>query len=159
LTQHPLISECGGFAGQGQPLILADPPMPDPATYCDAERLLWAYDAAAGSLGITNSRMLLNCCGNHSIKVVEEAATYVITEVDAPVDGDARCGCMCVFDFAVTVDSIPAGMLPIKLMRHVTDSGEPSSVVYEGTLDLSQATGTITIDPNTVEPWCSGVAP
>src|SRR5262245_32523726 len=85
LTQTPLISECGGFVKQTK----TDPPQPDASTYCEAERLLWAYDSGTGSLGLTNARIMLNCCGEHSIEVTEDGGTYVISERDAPekVDG------------------------------------------------------------------------
>ena len=74
LAQTPLISDCGGFIKQTK----IDPPTPDPVTYCDAERLLWAYDAETGSLGLTDARMLLNCCGEHSVEVTLDNGTYVV---------------------------------------------------------------------------------
>ncbi|MCK6592070.1 MAG: hypothetical protein HUU21_06955 [Polyangiaceae bacterium] len=156
LTQFPAVSECGGFVKSGSPGAKIDPPAADPATYCDAERLLWAYDAASQSLGLSNTRVLLNCCGDHSITVVEEDGTYVINEKDAPeaAAGGARCNCMCVFDYTISVETIPSGIIPIRLVLDVTDSMMPPKVVYEGSLDLSKGSGEIVIDPNTVEPWC-----
>ncbi|MCC6554971.1 MAG: hypothetical protein IT372_18515 [Polyangiaceae bacterium] len=154
LSQRPSISECGGFAAQ--PGARIEPPVPDPATYCEAERLLWAHDAATEELALTNSRIVLNCCGEHSISVAEDAGVYVVTERDAPVDGDARCGCECVFDFAVVVESIPAGVIGVRVVRDVTDSGEAPRVVYEGSIDLSQGEGVVTVDSASAEPWCSG---
>jgi hypothetical protein len=157
LTQFPAVSECGGFVKSGSPGAKIDPPTTDPATYCDAERLLWVYDAASQSLGLSNTRVLLNCCGDHSISVVEEDGTYVINEVDAPeaAAGGARCGCMCVFDYTISVEPIPAGALPVRLVLDVTDSMMPPKVVFEGSLDLSKGSGELVIDPNTVDPWCT----
>ncbi len=158
LEQTPLVSDCGGFIKQTK----IAPPTPDPATYCDAERLLWAYDAETGSLGLTDARMLLNCCGEHSIEVTLDEGTYVIAERDAPqiVNGmGARCGCMCVFDFGVSVEGIPSGVLPIRVTLDVTDSAEGVKVVYEGSLDLAAGSGAVTLDATTVEPWCSGATP
>jgi hypothetical protein len=43
--------------------------------------------------------------------------------------------------------------------RRALRSSERSQVIYEGSLDLAQGQGTLTIDPNTVEPWCSGAMP
>lgn len=157
LTQFQAVSECGGFVNKsGSPGAKIDPPVADPTTYCDAERLLWVYDAASQSLGLSNTRVLLNCCGDHTITVVEENGTYVINEKDAPeaAAGGARCNCMCVFDYTISVEPIPAGSLPIRLVLDVTDSGMPPKVVYEGSLDLSKGSGEIVIDPNTVDPWC-----
>jgi hypothetical protein len=161
LTQFPAVSECGGFVKAGSPGAKITPPMADPATYCDAERLLWVYDAATQSLGLSNTRVLLNCCGDHSISVVEEGGTYVINEVDAPeaAAGGARCNCSCVFDYTISVEPIPEGALPIRLVLDVTDSMMPPKVVYEGSLDLTKGSGEIVIDAATVEPWCSGAAP
>lgn len=156
LTQFQVVSECGGFVKSGSPGAKIDPPVADPTTYCDAERLLWVYDAASQSLGLSNTRVLLNCCGDHTITVVEENGTYVIHEKDAPeaAAGGARCNCMCVFDYTISVEPIPAGSLPIRLVLDVTDSGMPPKVVYEGSLDLSKGSGEIVIDPNSVDPWC-----
>jgi hypothetical protein len=153
LTQTPLISECGGFLGQAK----VEPPAPDPATYCEAERLLWTYDAEAGSLGLTNARIVLNCCGEHSIEVREEDGTYVIAERDAPelVEGmEARCNCSCVFDFGVSVEGIEAGVIDVRIVRDVTDDMESEKVVYEGKIDLSEVQGAITVDPTSADPWC-----
>lgn len=155
LVQKPLISECGGFVKQTK----IDPPSPDPSTYCEAERLLWVYDAASSELGLTNSRMQLNCCGEHSIEVREEDGIYVIAERDAPeiVQGEeARCGCMCVFDFGVSVEGIPPGVIDVRIVRDVTDDDAPEAVVYEGQIDLGEVQGSITIDTTSAEPWCSG---
>lgn len=155
LTLSPAVSECGGFA---QMEAKIKPPMADPATYCDAERLLWAYDAATQSLGVSNTRVVLNCCGDHSITVTEESGTYVFHERDAPQAsaGGARCNCSCVFDFAVSVEPIPTGSLPVRLVLDVTDSGSAPKVVYEGSLDLSQGSGEITTSSDSAGPWCEG---
>ncbi|MFO0592354.1 MAG: hypothetical protein U0441_32715 [Polyangiaceae bacterium] len=153
LTQKSLVSECGGFAK-----TKVDPPTPDASTYCDAEQLLWVYDAATQSLGLTDARMVLNCCGEHSITVaVDDAGKYVVSERDAPEDvggSTARCNCMCVFDFGVSVEPVPAGSIDVRVVLDVTDSGEAEKVVYEGSIDLSQGSGAIVIDGTSADPWC-----
>jgi len=155
LTQRPLISACGGFAA---PMI--EPPQPEQSTYCDAERLLWSYDAATGELAMTNSRVLLNCCGDHTIQVAQEGEVYVVTERDAPeaAAGGARCGCMCVFDYATVVSPIPEGTITLRVVRDVTDQDPPVTVVGEWAVDLSAGLGSIDVEVGTVEPWCSGAA-
>lgn len=154
LTQNSLVSECGGFAK-----TKVDPPTPDPATYCDAEQLLWVYDADAQSLGLTDARITLNCCGEHSMSVaVDDAGTYVVTERDAPqiVGGMAsRCNCMCVFDFGVSVEPVPAGTIDVRVVLEVTDSADASTVVWEGAIDLTKGSGSIVIDSSSADPWCS----
>ena len=155
LVQQAATSDCGGFLqvnDQGSLKV----PEGDPATYCEAERLLWTYDAATQSLSVSNNRILLNCCGDHSMHVTLQGGVYVFTETDAPEFADARCGCMCVFDYAVDVSPLPADVIPIRIVRNVTDSGSGPEVVYEGDLDLSAGAGEVEIDPTDVEPWCSG---
>ena len=155
LVQNAVVSECGGFAK-----TKVDPPTPDPATYCDAEALLWVYDADAQSLGLTDARMTLNCCGEHTITVeLDAAGVYVIHERDAPelVDGSpSRCNCMCVFDFGVSVEPVPPGIIDVRVVLDVTDSGSDPQVVFEGSIDLAQGSGSLVIDGTSAEPWCSG---
>lgn len=162
LNQAPQISECGGFVkagGQAKATI----PMADPATYCEAEKLLWSYEASSQSLALNNIRMQLNCCGIHTVSsALDESGTYVITEKDEPEltpSGPARCGCECVFDFATVIDPVPSGTIKIKILRDVTDSGMPAVTAYEGSIDLSQAGGSIVISTDSAEPWCSGATP
>ncbi len=143
-------SECGGFAE-------AEEPVDSGEGYCDAERLTWTYDADGGFLDLTDARVLLNCCGEHDIDIVEEDGVYVITETDAPVDGAGRCDCMCVFDFALTASGIPAGTIPVRLQRHVTDEGAAPAVVWEGELDLAAGAGEVIIDETDVGMWCGEV--
>jgi hypothetical protein len=92
---------------------------------------------------------------------VEDGGTYVINEKDAPQAeaGGARCNCSCVFDYTISVEPIPQGALPIRVVLDVTDSMMPPKVVYEGSLDLAMASGEVVINPKTVEPWCSGAVP
>ena len=152
IQQQSAISDCGGY-------ILDSPsmksPMGDAATYCDAEMLHWSYDANTGTLSLANNRVLLNCCGDHSMRIAEDAGTYVITERDAPEGGSGRCDCMCVFDFTLEAQNLPAGQLPFRLVRNVTD-GDGAQVVWQGDIDLAQGAGSITVDTTDVEPWCSG---
>lgn len=152
IQQQSAVSDCGGF-------ILESPqmknPMGNPATYCDAEVLHWSYDAAAGTLSLANNRVLLNCCGNHQMKVADDGGTYVVTETDAPESGDARCDCMCVFDYTLQAEGIPGGTIPMRVVRNVTDDAEGPQVVWTGDIDLTAGSGTITIDTTDVEPWCS----
>lgn len=162
LNQAPQVSECGGFI-KGGSQAKATIPMADPATYCEAEKLLWTYEASSQSLAFNNIRMQLNCCGIHTISSeLDSSGTYVITEKDEPEmtpSGPARCGCECVFDFATVIDPVPSGMVKIKIVRDVTDSGAAPVTVYEGSLDVSQISGSVVISTDSAEPWCSGAAP
>ncbi len=84
---------------------------------------------------------------------------YVFREQGTPELGDARCLCMCVFDFTVEVEQIPPAVIQVRVERDVTDSEDGPQVVYEGTLDMRDGSGSIEIDPTDEEPWCGGMDP
>lgn len=156
-TVAPLLSDCGGFVAAGTaPKV----PQPDPATYCDAERLLWNYDAGSKTLALTNSRIVLNCCGDHSVQVTRDGETVVFTETDAPKGGPGgtRCKCECVFDYAADVSPLDAGMTALRIVRNVTDN-PPAKTVWEGMLDLSMTTGDVVVTTDTAAPWCTPPMP
>jgi len=143
------ISECGGFAAARSERALGD------LGYCDAETLEWSYDAQQQQLTLRNYRVLLNCCGEHSVDVkLGDDGTYLVSERDAPEFGDARCDCLCVFDFAVEIDGVPAGAVKVELTRNVTDDGQGPQQIFAGELDLGQTAGVEVIDDTSVDPWC-----
>jgi hypothetical protein len=146
IAQQQAVSECGGFEAQLR--TTAD------TGYCDAEVLLWSYDSETSTLSLADNRIFLNCCGEHSMVVTEEEGVYVVTETDAPEFGDARCGCMCVFDFTVEVYDIVDQAFDFELVRDVTDSESGPEVVYEGSLDLSEGSGSIVLDETDIGDWC-----
>ncbi len=81
IEQTASTSDCGGFDSTKNALT-ADAGEEEPA-YCDAEVLLWKYES--GKLSLTNARVSLNCCGEHSVSIEEEdEGEYLISEVDAP---------------------------------------------------------------------------
>jgi hypothetical protein len=154
----PMLSECGGFAAGSTSVMI---PEPEPATYCDAELLLWNYDAPSKTLSFNNSRIQLNCCGDHSVMANLEGATVVVTEVDAPQSstGGTRCKCNCVFDYAAQISPVENGPRPLRIVRNVTDSTPPTQIVWEGSLDLSASSGEVTISTASADPWCTPPAP
>lgn len=154
----PLLSACGGFVAGSTGVLI---PKPDPATYCDAERLLWNYDIPSKTLSFTNSRIQLNCCGDHSVEAKLDGATVVVTEVDAPQvsAGGARCKCNCVFDYAAEISPVENGMTAFRIVRNVTDAQPPMEIVWEGSLDLSAASGEVIISTASAEPWCASAMP
>jgi hypothetical protein len=119
------------------------------AEYCEAEVLAWSYDEATESLTLLDKRLELNCCGERSWIIEQQGDGYVATQTDAPenVGGEpARCGCMCVFDFTLVADPIPAGPIDLTIVREVTDDNEGASTVFDGTLDLTEGSGEIVVD-------------
>jgi hypothetical protein len=141
------LSDCGGF-GQIQSPLLADPP-----PYCDAEVLHWAYTPAQERLTLTDARVELNCCGIHHLTLDWEDGVYLATETDEPEFGDARCGCMCVFDFTVAATGVPEETIHLRLVRTISDWAEESGTVWEGDLDLSLGAGFVVLD-TTPSMWC-----
>jgi hypothetical protein len=144
------VSDCGGFNDWAATNF-----KDGPDEYCAAERLHWEYNAQSGVLSLADNRILLNCCGNHSIDVSLENGVYVVTEIDAPEYGDARCACMCVYDYTVDIKEVPAGVISLKIVREVTDWPDGSGVVFEGDLDLSQGSGVEIIDDEPETTWCN----
>ncbi len=148
ITQTDAVSGCGGFPVTRAPVF-------DDYTgeYCDAEVLHWEYDETNQKLDIRDARILLNCCGEHSMDVAFDDGVYVVTETDAPEGAGARCDCMCVYDFDLTASGIPGGLITVRLMRHVTDSGDAYQV-WEGELDLAESSGFVILDDTAEDMWC-----
>ena len=138
--KDPLTSACGGLGAAVQALSSGD--------YCAAEVLDWAFDAETGELSLLHQRTSLNCCGEHSVSATWSGEQIVVTAVDEP-QGGARCGCMCVFDFGLTVVNVPVGDAPQAVLwrEHVTDAENDDGlrVVFDGTLDLSRGAGRVVI--------------
>ncbi len=150
ITQQSSVSECGGFA---QPY---DSGPGEDIGYCDAEVLDWSYDAATQTLSLIDSRIELNCCGERESVIEKQGDVYVITQTDSPemFDGQgARCGCMCVFDFALDAQGIEQAAIEIEIIRHVTDDESGPQTVFTGTLDLTQGASQAIVDPNPSD-WC-----
>jgi len=155
LTQEARVSECGGFETAGQALEVEE------MSYCDAEVLQWRYEAQLQRLTLTNTRVLLNCCGEHSMDAQLEGSILIVTETDAPeqaglLPGGARCDCMCVYDYELDVGNLAEGTIEIELVREVTDAEAGPDTVWIGVIDLAAGHGGIVLDETEVEPWCSG---
>jgi len=113
------------------------------------------YEADTQLLKLADARVLLNCCGDHSMTMEMQAGVYVFTEYDAPEGGWGRCGCMCVFDYTLEAQGIPNGKIQLKIIREITDDNQGPRVVFEGELDLSFESGAIVIDETDLGAWCS----
>ena len=150
------VSDCGGFEAN------RDRNFKDGDDYCDAERLYWSYDAATRELVIDNTRVLLNCCGNHSVTANRDtggdfvAPGISVTEIDEP-ETAGRCGCMCVYDFHVVLEDVDPGQQQFYLYRQVSDDPNSSGMILDTVLDLDQGSGVIVINDDDVDPWCGNV--
>ena len=161
------ISGCGGFGARAEKLRADDEDTVEETPdedgedttadelldeMCGDERLAWTYDATAKTLTLTNLDISLNCCGEHAVGVVRDGDGLVLKEVDRPVQGDARCSCMCLFDFKAVVKDLDAATFPVTIRRFVTDSNQNEYTVWQGRLDLSQGEGEELIEENVG--WC-----
>ena len=150
------VSDCGGFAASSAALTDEDAP----ADYCAAEVLEWSYDKDAEILSLLNTRVILNCCGDHYFTTERaEDGTFVVTETDSPQKTSMgtydRCDCECVFDYEIELADIPSEEISLRLMRHVTDSGA-AETVWGGTLDLTASSieNSIVTNEEDADPWC-----
>lgn len=148
IPQTYRVSECGGFQAASKADFT-------PQDYCAAEVLSWTYDKATHALKLTDSRALLNCCGDRTMTLTEKNGLYQIVETDAPQQGSGRCHCMCVFDLSVEVQLLPAATAEFVLKREVTDSGDGLQQIWRGQIDLSKGSGSVVLDSTDVGPWCS----
>ncbi len=131
-AQNARTSECGGFSTAK---ITA------PADTLSGETLSWRYDASAGVIAFTNSRVELNCCGKHSINAYRDRDTLVISESDQPAD-NGRCKCLCTFDFGIDVKGTFSNTTAVRLERTVDTT---LTLTWTITIDLSKITGVETV--------------
>ncbi|PID39761.1 MAG: hypothetical protein CSA24_00450 [Deltaproteobacteria bacterium] len=153
------VSECGGFASAkpgDTPAPLPMPLPPTPADYCKAEVLAWSHNAASGQLQLRDNRVLLNCCGDRTLKATMVNGVYILRETDGPEGGKAgmRCNCLCVFDFDMTLEKVTGASVSIELRREVLDDNAGEQLVWSGKLDLSAGSGQIVVDSSDVSGFC-----
>ena len=147
LSENAQISSCGGFE---QETVLHGV---DEEEYCKDELFTWTYNEESKTLSFINKNVWLNCCGDHSLRVEKKEGKFIIHEKDAPEGGDARCSCMCFFDFKADISiSVDATTIDIEIHRFITDSDSGDDKVWEATVDLSQRTGVSTIKEHIG--WC-----
>ena len=150
------VSECGGFGTASGALTDSSAV----AGYCDAERLTWSYDKETGVLSLLNTRVVLNCCGDHGFTTtLAENGTYIVTETDYPektsTGSTDRCNCMCVFDYEISLDDIPSERVSLQLLRDVKEA-ESVATVWQGTLDLSESStdNVVVTNEDDASVWC-----
>lgn len=139
-VQHQSISDCGGFETEIIRIEGAD--------YCEAEVLSWQFEGEV--LQFVDSRVPLNCCGDRAVEVEIVGNIYIITETDRPENGEARCRCSCVFDFSLTIEDVPEGVIDVELYREITDEGVGPELLWQGEIDLTETAGSVTIDDSMV---------
>ncbi len=140
------ISDCGGFDTKKADFTADEE--------CGDEGLIWQYDNESKTVSFENKNAWLNCCGDRSVTILfnEETKVYEIRETDKPLDGSARCSCMCFFDYKIDLPNITSNTVKVKLFRHVTDLSDQPQMVWEGELDLTEGKGYELIEANIG--WC-----
>lgn len=149
ISQNGVVSDCGGFA--------EDRSADTGGAYCGDDAFVWSYDSTTETLSLVNTNVFLNCCGVHSMTVIEDSSTggYVWTEIDDPevYDGEeARCGCMCMYDYSVEIPSVTEGTVALQIDRSVSDNTPADWTAWSGTLDLTAGSGEEIIEADAG--WC-----
>lgn len=145
------VSECGGFDDSTADLAMAQSDLDGPRGYCDAQVFRWEY--TGDTLTVLDSRVMLNCCGQHSVSI-SGGDTVTIFEQDDPEPGGMRCDCRCAYDFRAELDGLVAGPVNLELLLHVTDVTAEPTVMWFGALDLSEGAGEIVIDATPEPDFC-----
>lgn len=150
IAEEGEVSDCGGFPGTRDHSI-TDHGHDGTGDYCDARLLHWEF--ADGTLKILDSRVVLNCCGQHSVSIIG-GDTITIYEQDDPEPGDLRCDCSCAYDFRAELSGLAAGPVEIELLLHVTDVTVDPTQLWSGTVDLSDGSGEIVVDATPEPDFC-----
>lgn len=139
LGQDYKTSECGGFEDHGG--LTAE------EYYCEAERVYWEYQSDTEKLRVTNTRVGLNCCGDHSMEMSAFGNKINILELDKPRDVmGSRCMCSCVYDFEIVASGIAENEYEVKIERRVENlKKNEEEVVFEGKWNLKDGKGMVEI--------------
>jgi hypothetical protein len=161
-NQDENISERGGFP---------DPEMrlaPEAeGDYCAAEILRWRFDEATETLRLGDARVLLGCCGQRSARVERVDSLIELTQLDEPDLGAGRCDGRCAYDVAVSVP-LPGhggpgqgghGSIVLRVLRDVTDAQGGPTLVWQGSIDLTQPSGQIVLDSSHAGANCRDPGP
>jgi hypothetical protein len=154
-AQEELISERGGFsepelrlAGEGE------------AAYCDAEILRIRYDEASDLLRVADARVLLDCCGQRSLRVERAGGVIEITQRDEPEPGAGRCAPGCAYDFAVGLQIAPRpSPVTIRLLREIDGAPRGPAVIWEGVVDPARGAAPVVLDETPAARGCDTPAP
>lgn len=131
------ISDCGGFESGAATKLPGDE-----AEDC-SQLIVWNYDDSTGVLNVMNEAVRLNCCGEHSVVIVEGDGGYEFNIVDRSEHG-ARCDCICTFDFGADITGVDVSSVKLTVYTDVEEEDE-KTLQWEGTLDLTQKSGTVVV--------------
>lgn len=157
-AQEELISERGGFA-EAQLRLAGE----DERDYCAAEVLRARYDATADILRVSNARVMLNCCGQRSLRVERSGGptggALDITLRDEPAPDTGRCEPGCAYDLAVGALAAPSSPVTVRLRREITDAPGGPALIWEGEVDPAAAPQAVVLDAAPAARGCGTAAP
>ena len=136
IGENVRVSECGGFEDRETVTFKEE------EQKCD-QLIIWEYDEAQNVLSILNQDVLLNCCGEHDIRIEKTGNNIEYTMIDNSVQG-ARCGCMCRFDYSADIKNVTEGEISLTVFTDVEEE-EALETVWEEKINLSEGSGTILI--------------
>jgi hypothetical protein len=140
LAENTNVSGCGGFKDEVSVLGFKNEVEQEPK--CE-QQIIWKFDEQTEVFSIINKNIPLNCCGEHDIIIKEKTEGYDFIMTDAPVRG-ARCGCMCVFDYAADIKNISGNSINLSIYID-TEENKGKDLFWEGTIDLAEKSGIIIV--------------
>lgn len=149
IADNVKISDCGGFEDSASAVV--NTKLPGDETEDCNQLIIWSYNESSGVLNIMNEAVNLNCCGKHSVLVKENDGGYDFNIIDRS-DNGMRCNCDCMFDFGADIAGVENSPVNLKVYTDVEEE-EEKTLQWEGTLDLTQKSGTIIVKERTGD-WC-----
>lgn len=144
LAENVKTSECGGFENG----VVTK--LPGGETENCSQKLIWSYDESSGVLNIINEAVNLNCCGKHAViieKTGEDGYDFIMIDNS---DHGARCKCMCFFDYSADIAGVDNSSVKLRVYTDIEEE-EEKTLHWEGTLDMTQKSGTIVVKERTGE--------
>ena len=109
---------------------------------CD-QSIIWKYNNQEGVLNIVNQDIMLNCCGEHDVRIEKGYKSIKYIMIDNP-ENDARCGCSCLFDYSADVKIDLEDGITLAVFTDIAED-EGLKEVWEGRINLSEGSGAIVI--------------
>ncbi|HPG35117.1 MAG TPA: hypothetical protein PLG63_02170 [bacterium] len=140
LAENAKVSGCGGFKDEAFAISFKDETELD--AKCD-QQIIWKYDEQSGVLTVLNTNIILNCCGNQSIKIEENDGGYDFVMIDKSERG-ARCNCICLYDYTADIKNISGKSVKLSVYIDIEEEKE-RQLFWEGDIDLTEKSGTIKV--------------
>lgn len=140
LAENIKVSDCGGFESG----VVTKLPSEDGEEIMDCSQLIvWEYDDSTEIIKISIKNIELNCAGIGKVQIRKTETNYEYIISEDLGGGDA--GCSCLFDFSAELAGIISESLDFKVSHSVKYTETETTPVWDGTIDLSQKSGEITI--------------